>query len=120
LEINPVILTDAGSQIGLVYSRTASADYRCSTIRSQASQYDSVTAYADSLCGYSTHEFSPSPVQRVFKGIDAPAQVRLITFFVPVDQRTATQWQIYLPEKEYSAFKDDIAATIDTAKIKTK
>jgi hypothetical protein len=120
LEVNPVVLTNGGSQIGLVYNRTASADYGCSTIRSQASQYDSVTAYANNLCGYSTHVLNSSPVQRVFKGIDAPAQVRLITFFVPVDQGTATRWQISLPEKEYSTFKDDITATIDSATIKTK
>jgi hypothetical protein len=120
LDINPIRLTEGGSEIGLVYSRTTTGNYQCSAIRSQASQYDSVTAYTNNLCGYSTHEFSSSPAQRVFKGIDAPAQVRLITFFVPVDQGMATQWQISLPEKEYSTFKDDIAATIDSVEIKNK
>jgi hypothetical protein len=120
LETNPIVLTEGGSQIGLVYNRTAAGNYQCSAIRSQASQYDSVTAYAGGLCGYSTHDLSAGPGQRVFKGTDAPAQVRLITFFVPVDQGTATRWQISLPEKEYGSFKADITATIDSVEIRTK
>lgn len=120
LEVNPVVLIEGGSQIGLVYGRTATGNYQCSAIRNQGGPYDTITAYGNNLCGYSTHQINPGPGQRVFKGYDAPAQVRLITFFVPVDQGTATRWQISLPEKEYSTFKDDIAATIDSAKITKK
>jgi hypothetical protein len=120
LDINPIVLTRGGSEIGLAYGGTATDNYQCSTIRGKASQYDSVTAYANNLCGYSMYQINPGPGTPVFKGIGAPAQVRLITFFVPLDQGTATRWQISLPEKEYSTFKDDIAATIGSVEIKNK
>ncbi|HVO70955.1 MAG TPA: hypothetical protein VMT24_12970 [Aggregatilineaceae bacterium] len=117
LETNPIVLNEGGYPIALTYGGTVSGNYQCSAIRGE---YDSVTAYSNNLCGYNTYQINPGSGQLKFKAVDVPAQMRLITFLVPVDQGMATQWQVYLPEKEFSTFKDDIAATIDSAKVRAK
>jgi hypothetical protein len=43
--------------------------------------------------------------------------VREITFIVPVSASSAIQWQLTLPEKLYSQFKDDIDTLITSVKI---
>ncbi len=122
IDVNPVSLAEGGGMIGMTFVNTATGDYSCAAVR-QAHAGDDPVEYDGGLCGYRTSTVTPWTGGVVFKGtnnINAPVDIRDITFFVPLDESTAAQWKISLPDKVYEQLKEHIDTTIKSMKITLK
>lgn len=121
IDINPVNMAEGGSVIGMIFVKTAAGDYNCTAIQKDHAA-DTPVSYGDGLCGYRTAITKPWTGGIVFKdtNIKAPTDIREITFFVPLDQDTAAQWNITLPDKLYDRLKPHIDTTIESMKITLK
>jgi hypothetical protein len=121
IDTNPISMTEGGGVIGMTFVSTASGSYGCAAVQ-QAHAADDPVDYGGGLCGYRTSTTTPWIGGIVFKGTNmkAPTDLREITFFVPLDQDTATQWKIELPDKLYEQLKQHIDTTIKSMKITLK
>jgi hypothetical protein len=129
VDVNLVALDKGGDVIDLALDpSTVQADFSCSTVRASHtdanSDYQQVFDYGNGLCGYREDVVQAGPPSRVLKGIDPPAQVRMITFYTPVSSTAALQWQISIPEVIYTWDQIDMKANIQTmigsVKVQTK
>lgn len=114
LETNPDVLRSAGSLIGVRYTGVVQGDFTCEVVRAQPG---TVTEYDNGLCGVRSFAVSDQTEPEVFDGRVAPAQVRTITFQVPIDETTAAEFEIWLPEAQYADFEGDIDKLIESAKV---
>jgi hypothetical protein len=108
VDINLATLNKGGDVVALALSPgTVSGDYSCATVRTQTANasygYPALYDYGGSLCGYREQDnIQSGPAAPVFKGVDPPAQVRVITFYTPVSSSAALGWRISIPEKIYN------------------
>ncbi|MBI5959634.1 MAG: hypothetical protein HY866_12910 [Chloroflexi bacterium] len=116
IDINPAVLAEGGDVIIMRLVGSASGNYSCSQVQS-ASYDEPPTNYGGGLCGYRTDEDTPGPINAVMSGAKDPGEAYTITFYVPLNQSKAAQWQIYLPKSQYSFYEDDIKALIESIEI---
>jgi hypothetical protein len=123
VDTNPISLAKNGDIVRLVlYPYAVEGDYSCEAVRAANAgvsyDYPAVYEYNDNLCGYREQDsINPGPAAPVLKSIDPPAQTRTITFYTPVSQSTAAQWQITMPENMYDRLEKHIEQLIGSVKI---
>ncbi len=114
LETNPEVLSSAGDLISLTYAGLVEGDFSCEAVRAQDGI---VTEYENGLCGTRSFAVEDQDQVEIFDGRDAPAQVRTITFEVPIDRGTAAAFEIRLPEARVADFTGDIDKLIESAEV---
>jgi hypothetical protein len=126
VDTNPVLLDENGDVVRLVlYPYAVEGDYSCEAVRAEYADvsydYPVVYEYENSLCGYREQDsIDPGPAASVFRSVDPPAQIRTITFYIPVSQDTAAEWQITMPEEMVDRFEKHIEKLIGSVKIEPK
>jgi len=115
VETDPIRLRDGGSPLLLTFEGIATADTACSDVESNLPQ-DATLLRRGALCGARV-DTTQSLAANVFRDFDPPAEVRIISFTVPVDEFLASSWSIELPSEFYAEFEDDITRIIDSAEV---
>jgi hypothetical protein len=116
IDVNPAVLAEGGDVIRMWLVGTATGDYRCLQVDNSATYEYPPTDYGGGLCGSRSDAVTAGPTAPVLAGARDPGQTHTVTFFVPLTESTAAQWQIDLPESQFDFYRDDIQALIETLK----
>lgn len=134
LETSYLKLREAGAPTGLYFHGLVTDDFTCEDITAtlendpadladffvlmpeMTPQTPTTLTREGGLCGAQVVATMPFDGPE-FEDFDPPAQMRYISFVIPVDGTTGARWQIFVPEDEVDAYQDAIDTIIETASV---
>jgi len=120
VDVNPAMLQEGGdvTLLKVNFNQVSSGSTACAAVSPGLPQGAAIVTYPDGLCGYRTSSVGPWTGGIVLKTLDAPTQIRTITFVTPIDGNASVTWTLTLPESIYKQYADDIDKLIESVRIK--
>lgn len=120
LETNPVSVHLNGIVVALTMEGEINENFTCDAVYARGNQFDSVTNYANNLCGYTNEAIEPYTGPNMIIDATPPNELHTYRFVVPVTSQLGLEWSVTIAEDMTSFYGSRIDRLIESVEVTQK